>query len=137
MAALNKYHLRLIQANRPSMMQVTDMDTMNSVGTANDLTMSSDLGATIPPPTDFGLPPPPAGTGSGVNEANGVTPQYPSAMSNTGSPMRQHHFGLSGESGIEWLGSPSRKPPMTLVRGSSSPQQSQQQGPAVHFDLKM
>ncbi|KAM7535601.1 hypothetical protein Aperf_G00000097228 [Anoplocephala perfoliata] len=125
-------------ASRPPMMQVSDVDTMTAVGTANDLTMSSDLGATIPPPTDFGLPqPPPVGTSSGVNEAHGVAPQYPSAMPNTGSPMRQHNFGLSSESGIEWLGSPSRKPPVTLVRGSSSPQQNQQQTPAVHFDLKM
>lgn len=107
------------------------MDTMNAVGTSNDLTMSSDLGATIPPPTDFGLPPPSPQSGQDVNA---VASQY------SGSQIRQHHFGLSGESGIEWLGSPSRQPPVTLIRGSSSPQsqnQNKQQGPGVHFDLKM
>uniref|UniRef100_A0A158QHR9 Fibronectin type-III domain-containing protein n=1 Tax=Rodentolepis nana TaxID=102285 RepID=A0A158QHR9_RODNA len=117
--------------NQPPIMQVTDMDTINAVGTSNDLTMSSDLGATIPPPTDFGLPPPPPQSGQ---EANVMGPQYPSSQI-------RHHFGLSGESGIEWLGSPSRQPPVTLIRGSSSPQSqnpnNQQQGPGVHFDLKM
>lgn len=132
------------------MMQVTDMDSMNAVGASNDLTMSSDLGATIPPPTDFGLPPPPPQQQQQQHQSgqdmNPMTSQY------SGSPMR-HHFGLSGESGIEWLGSPTRQPPVTLIRGSSTSSQGQnqqsnqnqqsqqsqptQQGPGVHFDLKM
>uniref|UniRef100_A0A915EUR2 Nephrin n=1 Tax=Echinococcus canadensis TaxID=519352 RepID=A0A915EUR2_9CEST len=111
------------------LMRVNNMESVNVVDTANDLTMSSDLVATIPPPSDFGLPPHPNAV-AGPRETNSAA-QY--AASSASSPIRQHHFGLSGESGIEWLGSPSHKPPVNMVRGSSSTQQT----PGVHFDLKM
>ena len=123
------------------MMQVTDMDNMQTVGTANDLTMSSELAATIPPPTDFSLL---VTTHPGTNGASGAANESsPYPVSSSNSPLRQHRFGLSGESGIEWLGTPSRQPPVTLIRGNSLSQQqqqqasTQQQSQGVHFDLKM
>lgn len=111
------------------MVRVNEAESVNVVDTANDLTMSSDLVATIPPPTDFGLPPHPNSVVC-TKETSDAT-QHPA--SSTNSPLKQHHFKLSGESGIEWLGSPSRQPSVTLVRGGTSMQQT----PGVHFDLKM
>ncbi len=118
---------------------MTDMD---AVGTANDLTMSSDLVATIPPPGDFGLPAPPQMT-------QPVTPQGPldpsaAQFSHPSSPAtRQHHFGLSGETGIEWLGSPVRQQQNPGVMGGPAvpvqprPGQSTFEKAGVHFDLNM
>ena len=112
------------------MVQVTNVDSTNAVATANDLAMSSDLVATIPPPTDFGLSPSPVVAAINTTEISG-SGQYPSTSA--ASPLR-HHFGLSGESGIQWLESPSRQPPVTPVRSGHNVTE---QSPGVHFDLKM
>ncbi|VDK41964.1 unnamed protein product [Taenia asiatica] len=117
--------------HRTLMVRVSEMESVNAVDTANDLTMSSDLVATAPSPlpTDFGLPPHPSAVVC-PKETNDAA-QYPA--SSTNSPLKQHHFKLTGESGIEWLGSPSRHPFLTLVRGETLVQQA----PGVHCDLKV
>uniref|UniRef100_A0A5K3ERS8 Nephrin n=1 Tax=Mesocestoides corti TaxID=53468 RepID=A0A5K3ERS8_MESCO len=125
---------------QPLLTQVTDMDAVNAVGVANDLTISSDLAATIPPPTDFGLPPPPVPVAT-TNIDSSPSP-YPSSSATavrvTNSPLRQQRFGISGESGIEWLGSQSHHPVNGLVRGGTIQQQTPlKKPPGVHFDTNM
>ena len=111
-------------------MQITNMDSADAMATANDFAISSDLVATIPPPTDFGIPSSSVVVNINTTDVKGAV-HYPSTSTNSSS---RYHFSLSGESGIEWLESPSRQPPVTLVRGKSS---LNEQGPGHQFDFKM